>query len=159
MSSVVWSCGAVGGVHVYDDFAHHPTAIATTLAGLRSKVGSNRILAVLEPRSNTMKLGVMKALLPASLATPIWFSATPRISAGDAAEALAPLGERVIIEDDLGRLVARIASTACAGDQVLVMSNGDFGGIHEKLLAALAAERFSAGNGQPAGPRRAASDR
>ena len=132
--------GAVGDVHVYDDFAHHPTAIATTLAGLRSKVGSNRILAVLEPRSNTMKLGVMKASLPASLGDADLVFCYAANLGWNAAEALAPLGERVIIEDDLGRLVARIASAAGAGDHVLVMSNGDFGGIHEKLLAALAAD-------------------
>jgi len=125
-------------VTVYDDFAHHPTAIATTVAGLRRKVGSARILAVLEPRSNTMKLGVMKAQLPASLAqTDLVFCYAANLG-WDAAEALAPLGEKAVVEDDLGRLVARIAQAARAGDQVLVMSNGGFGGIHDKLLAALA---------------------
>jgi len=130
--------GTARGVTVYDDFAHHPTAIATTVAGLRRKVGSARILAVLEPRSNTMKLGVMKAQLPASLAqTDLVFCYAANLG-WDAAEALAPLGEKAVVEDDLGRLVARIAQAARAGDQVLVMSNGGFGGIHDKLLAALA---------------------
>jgi len=151
--------GAAGGVHVYDDFAHHPTAIATTLAGLRSKIGSGRILAVLEPRSNTMKLGVMKALLPASLGDADLVFCYSANLGWNAAEALAPLGDRVITDDDLGRLVTRIASAACAGDQVLVMSNGDFGGIHDKLLAALAARPLSTGNGQPEEPRTAESGR
>ncbi len=131
--------GTAAGVDVYDDFAHHPTAIATTLAGLRRKVGSARILAVVEPRSNTMKLGVMKSSLPASLGDADLVFCYAANLGWNAAEALAPLGERAVIEGDLDRLVARIASAACAGDQVLVMSNGGFGGIHEKLLAALAA--------------------
>lgn len=130
--------GTANGVCVYDDFAHHPTAIATTVAGLRRKVGSARILAVLEPRSNTMKLGVMKAQLPASLGeTDLVFCYAANLG-WDAAEALAPLGAKALVEDDLDRLVARIAASAQAGDQVLVMSNGGFGGIHGKLLAALA---------------------
>jgi len=130
--------GMVRGITVYDDFAHHPTAIATTLAGLRAKVGSARILAVLEPRSNTMKLGVMKARLPASL------EAADRVfcySGGldwDAADALAPLGDRASVHADLDQLAAAIAAEARAGDQVLIMSNGGFGGLHERLLARLA---------------------
>ncbi len=131
--------GSVGGVDVYDDFAHHPTAIATTLAGLRGKVGSTRILAVVEPRSNTMKLGVMKALLPSSLGDANQVFCYAANLGWNVAEALAPLGDRAVIEKDLDRLVARIASAAQPGDQVLVMSNGGFGGIHEKLLTALAA--------------------
>jgi UDP-N-acetylmuramate: L-alanyl-gamma-D-glutamyl-meso-diaminopimelate ligase len=130
--------GTVKGVSVYDDFAHHPTAIATTVAGLRRKVGGARILAVLEPRSNTMKLGVMKAQLPACLGeTDLVFCYAANLG-WDAAEALAPLGEKALVEDDLGRLVARIAASVRPGDQILVMSNGGFGGIHDKLLAALA---------------------
>ncbi|MBW7902842.1 MAG: UDP-N-acetylmuramate:L-alanyl-gamma-D-glutamyl-meso-diaminopimelate ligase [Rhodocyclaceae bacterium] len=131
--------GVANGVTVYDDFAHHPTAIATTVAGLRRKVGGARILAVLEPRSNTMKLGVMKAQLPASLAEA---DAVFCYGAGlgwDAAAALAPLGDRACVEDELERLVARVAAAAKPGEHVLVMSNGGFGGIHEKLLRALAA--------------------
>jgi UDP-N-acetylmuramate: L-alanyl-gamma-D-glutamyl-meso-diaminopimelate ligase len=129
--------GAVRGVTVYDDFAHHPTAIRLTLEGLRAQAGKARILAVLEPRSNTMKQGVLKDQLPASLA------AADRVflySAGlgwDAAAALQPLGGRARCFDQLDPLVAAIAVEARPGDQVLVMSNGRFGGIHEKLLAAL----------------------
>jgi UDP-N-acetylmuramate: L-alanyl-gamma-D-glutamyl-meso-diaminopimelate ligase len=130
--------GTVNGVSVYDDFAHHPTAIATTVAGLRRKVGSARILAVLEPRSNTMKLGVMKAQLPASLGETDQVFCYAANLGWDAAEALASLGDKAVVEEDLGRLVARIAASAQAGDQILVMSNGGFGGIHDKLLAALA---------------------
>ena len=130
--------GTVNGVSVYDDFAHHPTAIATTVAGLRRKVGSARILAVLEPRSNTMKLGVMKAQLPASLGETDQVFCYAANLGWDAAEALASLGDKAVVEEDLGRLVARIAASAHAGDQILVMSNGGFGGIHDKLLAALA---------------------
>ena len=134
--------GTVGGVRVYDDFAHHPTAIATTLAGLRRRMhgegDAGRILAVLEPRSNTMKLGVMKAQLPSSL------SAADRVFCyganlgWDAAEALAPLGQVATVEENFERLVAQIAAEARPGDAILVMSNGGFGGLHERLLTALA---------------------
>ncbi len=129
--------GEVRGVTVIDDFAHHPTAIRVTIHGLRQQVGPARILAVLEPRSNTMKLGAMKALLPGSLADA---DATYCYAANlgwDAAEALAPLGGRARTFGDLGDLVAAVCADARAGDRVLVMSNGGFGGVHEKLLAAL----------------------
>ena len=129
--------GTERGVTVYDDFAHHPTAIATTLAGLRHKVGAARILAVLEPRSNTMKLGVMKSQLPASLADADAVFCYAANLGWDAAEALAPLGAKATVEEDLDALVRRIAAAARPGDQILVMSNGGFGGIHGKLLAAL----------------------
>ena len=132
--------GRVRDVSVYDDFAHHPTAIATTLAGLRRKIAGQaeaRILAVLEPRSNTMKLGVMKAQLPASLADADRVYCYAANLGWNAAEALAPLGEKATIGDDLDALVGKIASEARAGDHILVMSNGGFGGIHGKLLAAL----------------------
>ena len=131
--------GSVDGITVYDDFAHHPTAIKTTLAGLRGKVGAARIFAVLEPRSNTMKLGVMKDALAGSLA------AADRVycyGAGlgwDPAAPLAPLGGRAEIHHDIPELVAAIAAAAQTGDHVLIMSNGGFGGIHEKLLAQLKA--------------------
>ncbi len=135
--------GTVRGISVYDDFAHHPTAIATTLAGLRHKVGAGahapRILAVLEPRSNTMKLGVMKAQLPASLADADRVFCYSANLGWNVAEALAPLGDRALVADDLDELVQRIVAAARSGDQILVMSNGGFGGIHGKLLAALAA--------------------
>lgn len=130
--------GSERGVTVYDDFAHHPTAIATTVAGLRRKVGAARILAVLEPRSNTMKLGVMKSQLPASLTDADAVFCYAASLGWDAAEALAPLGAKAMVEDDLEVLVQRIVAAARPGDQILVMSNGGFGGIHGKLLAALA---------------------
>jgi UDP-N-acetylmuramate: L-alanyl-gamma-D-glutamyl-meso-diaminopimelate ligase len=130
--------GTVAGVAVYDDFAHHPTAIATTVEGLRAQVGATRILAVLEPRSNTMKLGTMKSRLAASLAGADRVFCYANGLGWDPAEALAPLGERASFEGDLDRLVASIVAVARPGDHVLVMSNGGFGGIHEKLLRALA---------------------
>ncbi len=130
--------GTINGITVYDDFAHHPTAIATTVEGLRRKVGSARILAVLEPRSNTMKLGVMKNALPASLKDADAVFCYSANLGWDARESLAPLGDKAIVKDDLNELVAAIAAVAQSGDHVLVMSNGSFGGIHEKLLQGLA---------------------
>ena len=134
--------GSAGGVTVYDDFAHHPTAIATTIAGLRAKVGDARILAVLEPRSNTMKLGVMKAALPASLAAADLVFGYGAKEGKDAlgwnlGEALHPLGVKASTYDALDPLVAAIKSAARPGDHVLVMSNGGFGGVHQKILDAL----------------------
>jgi len=131
--------GTVRGVTVIDDFAHHPTAIRVTLEGLRQRVGSSRILAVLEPRSNTMKLGAIKAQLPDSLAEADVVFCYANGLGWDAAETLAPLGDRARVFDDLAVLVATVASAAQTGDQVLVMSNGGFGGVHDRLLAALAA--------------------
>ncbi|HSD60045.1 MAG TPA: UDP-N-acetylmuramate:L-alanyl-gamma-D-glutamyl-meso-diaminopimelate ligase [Burkholderiales bacterium] len=129
--------GVVNGITVYDDFAHHPTAIETTLSGLRSRVNGERILAVLEPRSNTMKLGVWKDALAASLAgADRVFCYTANLG-WDAAAALRPLGDKAALSDDLDRLVDLIAAVASPADHVLVMSNGSFGGIHEKLLARL----------------------
>jgi len=130
--------GTVNGITVYDDFAHHPTAIATTIGGLRAKVGNARILAVLEPRSNTMKLGVMKAALPGSLLDADQVFCYAANLGWDAAEALRPLDDKATTHSDLVALVEAIAAAARAGDHVLVMSNGGFGGIHEKLLARLA---------------------
>jgi UDP-N-acetylmuramate: L-alanyl-gamma-D-glutamyl-meso-diaminopimelate ligase len=132
-------CGTVRGITVYDDFAHHPTAIETTLAGLRSKVGGARILAVLEPRSNTMKLGVMKQALPGSLRDAQRVFCYTHGLGWDAGAALAPLGDLAACFDDLDLLVAAVSAAAQPGDQVVVMSNGGFGGVHAKLLAALAA--------------------
>jgi UDP-N-acetylmuramate: L-alanyl-gamma-D-glutamyl-meso-diaminopimelate ligase len=129
--------GHAGGVTVYDDFAHHPTAIQTTLDGLRQRVGRARILAVLEPRSNTMKRGIMKDALPASLgqADRIYVY-TPNLG-WDAGAVFAALGARARCADDLEALISAIVSDARAGDHVLVMSNGGFGGIHAKLLGRL----------------------
>jgi UDP-N-acetylmuramate: L-alanyl-gamma-D-glutamyl-meso-diaminopimelate ligase len=131
--------GEARGVTIYDDFAHHPTAIRTTLEGLRQRVGKARILAVLDPRSNTMKRGVMKDALPPS------FAQADRVyiyTAGigwDARSLFALLGARARCEDDLETLVAALAAEARAGDHVLIMSNGGFGGIHGKLLDRLSA--------------------
>ncbi|MBE0623637.1 MAG: UDP-N-acetylmuramate:L-alanyl-gamma-D-glutamyl-meso-diaminopimelate ligase [Burkholderiales bacterium] len=131
--------GTAAGVAVYDDFAHHPTAIATTVAGLRRKVGKARILAVLEPRSNTMKLGVMKDALPGSLAEADLVYCYSANLGWNPAGALAPLGAKAACYDDLDALVRAIAGAARPGDQVLVMSNGGFGGIHQKLLERIGA--------------------
>jgi UDP-N-acetylmuramate: L-alanyl-gamma-D-glutamyl-meso-diaminopimelate ligase len=133
--------GTVRGITVYDDFAHHPTAIETTLAGLRAKVDGARILAVIEPRSNTMKLGVMKQALPGSLAAADLVFCYSRGLTWDPAEALQPLGAKVRVEASLDVLVAGIVRASRPGDHVLVMSNGGFGGIHEKLLDALGSAR------------------
>ncbi|MEO8631658.1 MAG: cyanophycin synthetase, partial [Betaproteobacteria bacterium] len=129
--------GVVNGITVYDDFAHHPTAIQTTIAGLRDKVGEARILAVLEPRSNTMKLGVMKdSLAPSLTDTQQVFCYTGGVG-WDAQAALASLGAKVTCFADLDRLVQAIAAAAQPEDHVLVMSNGGFGGVHAKILQAL----------------------
>ncbi|MDP1611525.1 MAG: UDP-N-acetylmuramate:L-alanyl-gamma-D-glutamyl-meso-diaminopimelate ligase [Sulfuritalea sp.] len=130
--------GTVRGVTVIDDFAHHPTAIRATLEGLRQRVGTARILAVLEPRSNTMKLGTIKAQLPESLTGADATYCYASNLGWNAAEVLAPLGAKARTFEDLEQLVAAVAAHALAGDQILVMSNGGFGGVHEKLLAALA---------------------
>ncbi len=130
--------GTVRGVTVYDDFAHHPTAIAATIEGLRSRIGAARILAVLEPRSNTMKLGTMKAALPGSLADAERVFCYAADLGWDAGEALVPMGAKASVFDKLDALVSAISAEARDGDHVLVMSNGGFGGIHGKLLAALA---------------------
>jgi UDP-N-acetylmuramate: L-alanyl-gamma-D-glutamyl-meso-diaminopimelate ligase len=131
--------GSVRDITVYDDFAHHPTAIAATLAGLRRKVGTARILAVLEPRSNTMKLGVMKEALPASLVAADRVYCYSDGLGWDAAAALAPLGDKAVIADNMDRLIDSIAGAARPSDHVLIMSNGGFGGIHGKLLSRLGA--------------------
>ena len=136
--------GEVNGIRMFDDFAHHPTAIATTLAGLREQIGGARILAVLEPRSNTMKLGAMKDALADSLSNAdlifgFGASADGKATLGwNLAQALAPLGQRASAFDDLDQLVQAIATAAQPGDQILVMSNGGFGGVHQKILHALA---------------------
>ena len=130
--------GSVRGVEVYDDFAHHPTAIAVTVDALKER-GQGRILAVLEPRSNTMRQGNHKAELAQSLqGADLCFVYAPPSLKWDAAAALAPVGERLRLQSELEALVAAIVQEAKTGDRVLVMSNGDFGGIHQRLLDALA---------------------
>lgn len=131
--------GQAGGVKVYDDFAHHPTAIRTTVDGLRRKLGRERILAVFEPRSNTMKLGAMKAQLPWALEQADLAFCLQGDTGWDAAAALAPMGDKAAVAGSVDALVALVAAAAQPGDQVLCMSNGGFGGIHAKLLAALQA--------------------
>ena len=133
--------GEAAGVKVYDDFAHHPTAIRVTVDGLRRKVGhAQRILAVFEPRSNTMKLGTMKAQLPWALEEADLGFCLQGSYGWSVREALAPLGERAVVADSVDALVAAVAKAARAGDHVLCMSNGGFGGLHDKLLQALRPE-------------------
>jgi UDP-N-acetylmuramate: L-alanyl-gamma-D-glutamyl-meso-diaminopimelate ligase len=128
----------VNGITVYDDFAHHPTAIRTTVDGLRRKVGAQRILAVFEPRSNTMKLGAMKSQLPWSLEeADLAFCHSGGLE-WDAAEALAPMGNRARVAPTIDDIVSMVIAAARPGDHVLCMSNGGFGGVHAKLLQALA---------------------
>jgi UDP-N-acetylmuramate: L-alanyl-gamma-D-glutamyl-meso-diaminopimelate ligase len=129
--------GEVRGVTVYDDFAHHPTAIETTIDGLRQKVNGARIIAVVEPRSNTMKLGVMKQALPGSLAGADRVFCYSGGLGWDATAALTPLGPKASVHADLQQLIDEIARARRSGDHVLIMSNGGFGGIHEKLLKRL----------------------
>src|SRR5690349_10772583 len=130
--------GEVGGIAVYDDFAHHPTAIASTIDGLRRKVGDKRIVAVLEPRSATMKMGVHRETLAPSLAAAdsVWMFAPPDLG-WDAGGVVAALGEKGRLARSLDELVDGLAGNSRAGDQVLIMSNGGFGGLHGKLLDAL----------------------
>ena len=128
-----------GEVAVYDDFAHHPTAMHSTIDGLRRKVGAQRILAVFEPRSNTMKLGTMKAQLPWALEEADLAFCLQGNYGWNARDALAPMGARAVVADSVDALVAHVVAAARPGDHLLCMSNGGFGGIHAKLLAALGA--------------------
>ncbi len=130
--------GEAGGIKVYDDFAHHPTAMRTTINGLRRKAGLARILAVFEPRTNTMKQGDMKAALPWALEEADLAFCLQGNYGWDAADALLPMGAQAVVADSVDKLVGAIARAARPGDQVLVMSNGGFGGLHAKLLTALA---------------------
>ena len=132
--------GVIDEVTVYDDFAHHPTAIETTLKGLRARVAGARIIAVLEPRSNTMKLGVHREqLAPAlALADRAWFLNSPDLG-WDLSGAVAALGDRAQFAASVDALVKGLAGDSRPGDHILVMSNGGFGGLHDKLLAALRA--------------------
>ena len=131
--------GEVRGIAVYDDFAHHPTAIASTIDGLRRKVGSKRIVAVLEPRSATMRMGVHRETLAPSLsaADSVWMFAPPDLG-WDADSVVASLGPKARLARSVDELVSGLAGSAATGDQVLIMSNGGFGGLHGKLLEALA---------------------
>jgi len=136
--------GEVNGVRVYDDFAHHPTAMRTTVNGLRRKVGPQRILAVFEPRSNTMKTGSMKAQLPWALEEADLSFCLQGPYGWSARDALAPLGPLALVADSVQSLVAQIVQAARPGDHVLCMSNGGFGGLHAALLQALGAGSLGA---------------
>ncbi len=134
--------GEVGGITVYDDFAHHPTAIKTTLEGLRKKVGPQKIWAVIEPRSNTMRLGAHKDnLAPSTVdaSTVIWYQ--PAGLNWDLSPVLAQSPVPAAVMDSIDAIVARIVAEAAPGDSVVIMSNGGFGGIHQKLVAALQAAK------------------
>jgi UDP-N-acetylmuramate: L-alanyl-gamma-D-glutamyl-meso-diaminopimelate ligase len=131
--------GTVNGITVYDDFAHHPTAFETTIAGLRRRVGDARIVAVFEPRSNTMKLGTMQDRLASSLSDADLVFCFARDLGWDPSHALAGLGARAFTHIDMGTLVETLARALKPGDHVLVMSNGSFGGLHARLLERLAA--------------------
>jgi len=132
--------GRINGVTVYDDFAHHPTAIATTLQGLRNRVGNARILLVLEPRSNTMRMGVHSDTLAASMqgADLIWMHESGDLvwSLQDVAQAS---GVPASVSGSVQAIIDQIVSETRPGDHILIMSNGGFGGIHEKLLSRLQA--------------------
>ena len=131
--------GQVRGVTVYDDFAHHPTAIRTTVNGLRRQVGDGRILAIFEPRSNTMKLGSMKAQLPWSLEEADLAFCHAGGLGWDATAALEPMGTRAQVGANIDEVISQVLALARPGDHLLCMSNGGFGGIHDRLLRALAA--------------------
>jgi UDP-N-acetylmuramate: L-alanyl-gamma-D-glutamyl-meso-diaminopimelate ligase len=130
--------GEVNGVRVYDDFAHHPTAITTTVDGLRRRVGRARIIAVLEPRSNTMKMGVHRDTLAMSLsgADDVWLYAPADIG-WDTDSVVKALGPRGHASHDIDNLASQLADVSRSGDHVLIMSNGGFGGLHGKLLVEL----------------------
>ena len=132
--------GTVDGVVVYDDFAHHPTAVATTLQGVRMQAGDGRVIAVLEPRSNTMKLGTHKSALAESLrsADRVFVYRSPEVK-WDVADAMRPLGDLAVVHESMDALVAALVVESRPGDRLVLMSNGSFGGLHERLLAALKA--------------------
>ena len=127
------------GIKVYDDFAHHPTAIASTLQGLRANVGQQRLIAVLEPRSNTMKMGVHEHTLAASLNTAdkVILYQDPNLT-WSLDNIQQQLGDSSVLLRNIDDVVEQLVSQSKAGDHIVVMSNGGFGGIHQKILDALA---------------------
>ncbi|HEY7377664.1 MAG TPA: UDP-N-acetylmuramate:L-alanyl-gamma-D-glutamyl-meso-diaminopimelate ligase [Steroidobacteraceae bacterium] len=141
--------GEVSGITVYDDFAHHPTAIALTIDGLRRRVGRARIIAVLEPRSNTMRMGIHRETLGPSLAgaDEIWLHAPPEVG-WDVAGTVAGLGNRAHVAPSVDELLAGLSTRLRSGDHVLIMSNGGFGGVHGRLLEALRTARRNDGAGR-----------
>ena len=131
--------GEVAGVTLYDDFAHHPTAIETTLDGLRKRVGEARIFAIIEPRSNTMRLGVYKDKLAAVCGDAdqvLWYQPAGVDWDLQSVAQASPVPAQVF--NDTDAIVEAICSQCKSGDQVVIMSNGGFEGIHQRLLAALA---------------------
>ena len=129
--------GSAAGITIYDDFAHHPTAFETTIAGLRRRVGDSRIVAVFEPRSNTMKLGTMQDRLASSLSDADLVFCFAKDLGWDPSHALKALGPRAFTHVDMGTMVETLVRMLKPGDHVLVMSNGGFGGVHEKLMERL----------------------
>ena len=130
--------GSPGGVTVYDDFAHHPTAIATTLEGLRSHVGSGRVIALIEPRSNTMRMGQHSEQLVAATAAAdrvYWFQPKGMDWSLEAIVMASPVPANLF--DDVDELARSVAASAVSGDRVVIMSNGSFGGVHQRLLQQL----------------------
>ena len=136
--------GRVNGITVYDDFAHHPSAFATTIAGLRRRVGGGRLVAVFEPRSNTLKQGTMQALLASSLTGADLVFCYAQALGWEPAATLAPLGARAFVFHELDAMVESLGQTLRPGDHVLIMSNGGFGGVHAKLLERLGVARKDA---------------
>ena len=134
--------GEISGVTVWDDFAHHPTAIQTTVNGLKKRLGHQRIIAVLEPRTNTMKLGAMRDALPDALTNADVVYVYDNHLGWDVAKAFAPIGTKTGVFTDLNAMIDAIVVMAQSGDQILVMSNGGFGGVHGKILAKLAAREM-----------------
>jgi UDP-N-acetylmuramate: L-alanyl-gamma-D-glutamyl-meso-diaminopimelate ligase len=132
--------GIVNDITVYDDFAHHPTAIQTTLNGLRNKVGNARIIAVLEPRSNTMKMGIWQDTLATSLDIADYVFCYANHSEWDVQAALIALGEKASFHYEMIPLIDAITSIAHGGDHILIMSNGSFEGIHDKLMKSLSSQ-------------------
>jgi UDP-N-acetylmuramate: L-alanyl-gamma-D-glutamyl-meso-diaminopimelate ligase len=133
--------GEINGIRLYDDFAHHPTAIATTLEGLRNSVGEQRIIAILEPRSNTMKMGNHKDELAQSLAqaTQVYLMEPSNLT-WDFAQVAQNCPAPAQVFRDINKIVDQVVEQSRSDDHILVMSNGVFGGIHDKLLSALTAK-------------------
>ena len=128
----------VRGVTIYDDFAHHPTAIATTLDGLRKRIGGAQLIAIIEPRSNSMKLGAHRDGLPESVAQAdhvFWYA--PANLGWDLAATVASSTVPTTVCDSLEQIIAAVTALATPGTQIVVMSNGGFGGLHSKLAEAL----------------------
>ncbi len=133
----------VAGVNVYDDFAHHPTAIKTTIQGLREKIGKARLIAVLEPRSNTLKQGVLKEQLADSLNQADAVFCYSAGLAWDVGQALSALGDKLTVETQFETLLDRLSGSLRPGDFVLIMSNGGFNGLHGKLIERLTAQALN----------------